>query len=310
MSSTRALPFLKSPKQEIVAIGNDEIGIIHLLKKGGVSPNEKPPELEESQKRAAEIQWLMIDAARRIAQKEGISSKEARKRIFGGATVDETTDVLDKEENDGLAIYDYLTKEEAQMLLNQRDIASEIAIATTTLLIQHRVARPVRVSTTAKSGAKKIEIDPLGFPIPAHSELKFGHVKVSVTEAQEVGSEAIATDALPHNLPAGKIGYLVDPDTGKELLGDPEWTKDDTRAVITEELIRAIHEFYELESQGIRELPEDESDEKKLKSSSTSSLPTSTENPQIGQESTGESNPSESQMNGSAPKTLATSLSG
>jgi len=310
MSSTRALPFLKSPKLEIVAIGNDEIGIVHLLKKGGVSPNEKPPELQILKDRSFEVNWLMLSAAKQLAEKENISTADARKKIFGGADVKEgETEVV----NDGMTLYDYVTKEQAELIMNQGDSSFQIAIATATLLIQHRVAYPVRLATAANSGAKSLTIDTLGFPLPAHSELKFGHIRVLTTEAQEPGSDeqqAIAIESLSSKLAAGKIGYLVDPETNKEMLGDPEWTKDDTKSVLTEELIKALHEFYELESQGIRELPEDEADEKKLRSNSISSSPTSAENLPIGQISSGESSLSESQMNGSTTKTLATSLSG
>jgi hypothetical protein len=75
-------PFSVSKKLEIVPVGTADSGVIYLLKRGGITPNESPVDLQEATRRQAEVTMILMQAVKGCAEKEGISQKEARERVF------------------------------------------------------------------------------------------------------------------------------------------------------------------------------------------------------------------------------------
>ncbi|MBD1995142.1 hypothetical protein H6G00_00680 [Leptolyngbya sp. FACHB-541] len=270
----KLLPFVVQPRTEIRAVGTPEIGVIHLLKKGGISPNENPVDIQQAGTRQAKTQLLLESATKRLADEERITRKEARKRLFAMPVSKEETN--GEAEVDMPSLYDYLSQEEATQLLNLRENHADTAIKAATLFIQHRVAYPVQVTAKAKAGEEKLAIAPLSFEIADGQKIRFGGLRVEVDGYHEPESEELKVKSLKQPLAAEAIGYLQDPDVNKLLLGNSEWSEQDTRDCLTEELILHIHHFYQIEMGGVPEEEEaqpDADEGKNLASSSSVALP-------------------------------------
>ncbi len=300
----KKLPFAVKPRLEIVPVGNPEIGIIHLLKKGGTSPNEDPIDLQEAGTRQAKAMLITEKAIKRLMEQESCSKAEARKRLFAAPVRDaESGEDSEPEES----MYDYLSIEESTELLSLRDNQVDIAIRVATLFIRYRVAYPVQLSATAKPKADKLYVEPLPFSLAEGDRIRFDAFKVEITSSAEEGEEAIAIKPNAPELKRGAIGYLLN-ENGQEKLGSPDWEEADTR-LLTEELIAAIYAFYRMEKGGIPDLQEgseEVGENLTLKPSNSSQI----ERRSTGENSSGDYNTSELQTNGSTPKTLATAPTG
>lgn len=250
----KALPFIVQPKTDIRAIGSPEYGVIHLLKKGSISPRENPIDLQEAGTRQAKVQLMLQQAIKRLAKEEGVSNSEARKRLFAAPVKDAESG---QETDDSASLYDHLSSTEAAELLNLREDTAATALKAATLFIRYRVAYPVQIVSNAQFGVPELTVAPLSFPIADGQKIQFGGIKVQVNGFHEVGAETIAVAAIPQPIADGKIGYLCNFETGKQQIGDPEWTEDDT-AELPEPLILAIYRFYELEMAGLEEEPQQE----------------------------------------------------
>ncbi|MBD3882179.1 hypothetical protein IFO70_10450 [Phormidium tenue FACHB-886] len=236
----KLLPFSTAPKVEIVPIGNPEIGVIHLQKKRGITPNENPVDLQAEGTRQAQTQLLLESAIARLAKEEEISRKEARKLLFDSST---------EADSDAPSMYDYLTPDESKELLNLRDNQAAIAIKAATLFIKHRIAYPVTLTSAVKAEAKTLHAEPLSFEIQAERVLLFDGVRVTVNAYHDAESEEISAK-IPAPLEAGRVGYLCRETGYKPAIGAPEWTEEDTKNYLTEELILEIYNFYQLEMAG------------------------------------------------------------
>lgn len=248
----KRLPFLVQPKQEIVAIGSPEYGIIHLLKKGGISPNENPVDLQEAGTRQAKVQLMLQQAINRLAKEEGISKKEARQKLFKAPVKTAATEAEGAavEVDDETSLYDHLSPEETLDLLNLREDTAKIAIVAATLFIRHRVAYPVQTVSSVRAKASNLAVAPLTFPISEGAKIAFKTCKVEVDGAQDYEAETIATKPIREALTDHEIGYLCN-ESGKYLIGAEDWTEDDTRNTMTEQLIADIYEFYQAEMAGL-----------------------------------------------------------
>jgi hypothetical protein len=246
----KALPFLFAPKTDIRAVGNSEVGIIHLQSKGGISPNENPIDLQKVSSQQAEVQLMLQKAIARLAQQEGISKAEARKQLFAQPVRDAQTGA--ETEDDTLSLYDHLTIEETRELFQLQTNQSETALRAAALFIRSRVAYPVQLAAEVKVKAKQLQVEPLSFAIDDGQQIKFGSVTVTVKGVHEEGCELI--DVLDcQAISKGKIGYLCERGSSKVKIGDPEWTADDTEDCLTEGLIGKIYEFYQQEASGLSE---------------------------------------------------------
>jgi hypothetical protein len=246
----KALPFLVSPKSEIRAIGTLDSGIIHLEKKGGISPNENPIDLQEAGTRQAQMQLMLQGAIKRLAEEKSITKGEARKQLFAMPVRDAETGEQSAE--DVPSLYDYLSPEESALLISLRDDTAAIAIKAATAFIKYRVAYPVQVSGFAKAKAESASVQPLSFPIESGRKIQFGYKKITVRSVAEAGDESLNFEALSDRLEEGAIGYLCG-ENGKIFFGNPMWTELDTRECLTEDLITRIYNFYQAEAAGLSE---------------------------------------------------------
>jgi hypothetical protein len=245
----KALPFLVSPKSEIRAVGTPDIGVIHLQKKGGISPNENPIDLQEAGTRQAQMQLMLQGAIKRLAEEKSISKGEARKQLFAMPVRDASTG---EEAEDVPSLYDYLSPEESAQLISLRDDTAAIAIKAATAFIKYRVAYPVQINGFAKAKAESASVQPLAFSVDAGQKIQFGSKKVTVRTVAETDDEALNFEALSERLEDGAIGYLCG-ENGKVLFGNLDWTEMDTRECLTEDLITRIYNFYQAEAAGLSE---------------------------------------------------------
>ncbi len=266
-------PFAKAPKTEIVPIGNEDIGILYLLKRNARTAKERS-ELDVLEQNQSQGQLALFKLARRIAEERGVSSDEAIGLILGGQGgspillnyVDEMSEFLKfRLENDKL-----------------KDV-----VATT--FIQNRIAYPVLTTAKAVAGSNKIQVAPLPFPLSEGDLIKFDSLKLRVIGSCEPGLEEILVAPLSGNIENERVGFLCDFESEAPLIGDSEWTSEDT-AVLGESLIDAVFDFYQIESSGgVRP----ESEGKARMNQSDSSKNTAQENPLTGENSTGESRATE-----------------
>ena len=299
------LPFVVQPKLDIVPIGNDEIGVIHLLKKGDVSPAENPVDLMEAGTKQAQAALIWERGVDRLAKQQGISNKDARIKL-AGLQIKEAEEGTQVTVDDSESIYNYLQEDEVKQLLSLRENKAETAVKAASLFIRYRVAYPVKLATSAKAKVTTLTVEPIGFPIQAGQKIKFGSIKVEVKEFAEAGSEVLTIPPLSANLNEGSIGYLTDFETGKTMIGFPEWSDEDTASTLTEKLILAVYKFY-MQEAGIDtgEEDEDEDEGKNLTLKPSSESPQ--ENLQTGGECSLNSNTSDAGMNGSTQTTLEVS---
>lgn len=294
-------------KLEFESIGTEETGVIYLFKRGGISPSENPQDVQEMIQRQAEATLIFLQGVRQLAERDGISSEEARRRIFPEKTAEQ-----EEEENrtgltvvaDEVDLYDVLDPVQAKNLILNQENAREVAIRAATLFIQNRLLYPIVLVKDAKAKATNLEIEPLRFGVAIGNKFKIGDVTIESTEEAGFDSELIEVSALPQAFESGTVGFLLDA-TGRVKMGDDQWTEEMTRKYLLEQQITLIYEFYQSEI-GLAS-KEDQETEGNSKTKSLSSSNTSTESRSTGEKSTGESRAMGFGTTGSTPKTLEVS---
>jgi hypothetical protein len=318
------LPFLSQPKEEIVPIGNDDVGVLHLIKRWGISPDENPVELQEGINKQVRLMLLVEKATKRLADEKGISKPEARNKLFAAPVKKADADgdeAVAVEMDEEISLYDYLDQAETVELMGLQGDTDTVAIRAASLLIQHRVVYPVELLEDVPEAVGPTEalVKPLGFEVPREAKFKFIHGFAATTVETAIGSregsEKIVFKGVKTPLKAGWIGYLIDPETNKVKRG-ADWTEADTKEYLTNTLIRAVYDFYRVESGGlpdIKELEEaggDSSGEAET-STSTPLSDSPPENQLTGDESLSDSSISVAETNGLLPgQNLEVSLIG
>jgi hypothetical protein len=206
--------FGKSAATKFVPIGDEEIGIIYLLKRGVIVAKENPTDLQEADRRTARLIVLMRTAGKRLAQSKAIDFKEAVARL--SPRMVEGVQILAQEEME-----DWLSTQEKEEYYTLAASSSAKKKAAT-LFIRHRLGYAVTVTETASAKASDISVEPLRFPLAIGDVIKFGQHRIDVTEPAEIGDERIYTRPLPQLLNAEDVGFLIDPYTGKEKVGMTE----------------------------------------------------------------------------------------
>lgn len=309
------LPFLSQPKEEIVPVGNKDVGVLHLIKRWGIAPDENPVELQEGINKQVRLMLLVEKATKRFSEEKGISKGEARSKLFAAPVkkADDGEAVAVETDADDISVYDYLDQAEVTELIGLQGDTDTVAIRAASLLIQHRVVYPVELleDVPESIGPVEAKVKPIGFDIPRESKLKFVHgfaatiVSTAGTVAKE-GSEVIVLAGPKTALKAGWVGYLIDSETDKVKRG-ADWTEEDTKEYLTNTLIREIYNFYRAESGG---LPDVEDLEETSAAGELTSTPLSGSPPEnllTGAEFISDSSTSVAETNGLAPVTLEVS---
>jgi hypothetical protein len=307
----------QSKKMEFEAIGSDEIGVIYLLKRGGISPSENPQDMQEMIQRQAEATLIFLQGVRQLAERDGITTEQARERLFPTKEPPKTMNdgessaiVLKEPEIvvDEVDLYDVLDPAQAKNLILNQENAREVAIRSATLFIQNRLLYPIVLTQDAKVKNTELSIEPLRFGVAIGNKFKIEEVTIEVTEEADFDSESIAVSSLPQGFDAGTVGFLLDA-TGRPKTGDDQWTEEMTRKHLMEDQISLIYAFYQSEIGVKTDASDDDETEGNLtsKTKSLNSSSTSTESRSTGEKSTGESRAMGFGTSGSTPKTLETS---
>lgn len=308
-------PFQTTKKKlEIVSVGDAETGVIYLAKRNGITPNENPVDMQESMQRQTAATLIFLQAVKNCAEKEGISRAEARELIFPSpkppavaptTETSATSAIVVAEKPKSADLYDYLEPEQAAKLISLQEDSRHVALQAATLFLQHRLAYPIVVTADAKAKSNLLEIEPLRFQVASGNRFKLDDTVIEVAEAASYEVESLVLEPLSQKVVTGTVGFLLDV-TGREKLGDPEWTHEHTRSYLTEAQIEAIYRFYQ-EEIGIASKSDESATEGNSTTISPDLLNINIENLSTGAISTGESKVTESEMNGSTPKTLEVS---
>jgi hypothetical protein len=283
-------PFLGSPKTEIVPVGNEQTGLVYLLKKHGISRNESPTDLENDAKSGAITTALILQAAKNYAAKHSITESAAKDLIFGrqkinvleclegsdkdqwqrlmGAIVDgySAKNGLPKDEAQNLIfaavgqpsvevnVLDYLSREDSEKYLEISGRAQQLPWLATTVMMQTRLVHTLKIVGTVAPGSKTIAIEPAFFPADKGERLR-----VSLSGATASVQLVIAAPVVPgqEQIEVEPVDAEIPEQIGfllgsdrKEKVGLPEWALADSNALLDEQ-VQAIYTFYESEKGGL-----------------------------------------------------------
>lgn len=260
----------KKSRSEVIAIGDENIGIIYLEKRGFISVGERM-EIDDYELSRNKAQIAATKLIKTIAEDKGISFEAAQELLspkpVDGVTVD-NSDI----------IYDYAERF-AELQSLSAIHSNTLAVAIATILIRYRAAYPVQIDYDAAINATALDIVPQSINLRNKQQIAFGSIKVTVRGNQPGDASVIQVEPIEQPLAEGNIGFLVD--GRKYIVGSDEWTIEDTKA-LDENLVSAIYDFYQNERLGwVKPEPV----------ATTSESETEGESLQLtGTESTGESN--------------------
>jgi hypothetical protein len=243
------LPFLVQPKHEIVPVGSPETGIVHLLKKGGITPTENPTDFQMQQQKQADVQILLMTAVKRLAEKEGVSHAEARKRLFA-APVKRADDASSDEDDFQISMYDYLEPDEVKQVMALGENQRAIALRAATAMIRTRMTFPVVfLGNGATNSPTEIEIKPLTFDVSTQDKIRLTDGRfLQVAEYAPTGSELLKVSNSVRPVVEGEVGYLCEAGKQRVQYGWSDWTLMQTEQYLTEPQILAIFRFYQVEA--------------------------------------------------------------
>ncbi len=231
-------PFINSPKPDIQKVGNQSTGYIYLLKKNGLTPNENAVDMQEASRKQAKVSALFLTAIQGYADKHKISEEEAKDIFFSDSNVDINP----------VNYLDAASKEQYLMLLQD---VSDTQYNAATLMIKYRLLYPVEVTAKAKAGSDTIKVSPLAMPLVKGDKLRFTNGFLVVSAVADAGESVVSVEP-GIAVDAGEVGYLIDFETGKERVGDPHWSLNDTRDLLMESQVAALYDFYKSETGGLK----------------------------------------------------------
>lgn len=319
----KLLPFVNKPLEEIEIIGNENTGLLYLVKRHGVTPNENPSDFQEQQKKQQKFLLKLTQRIKELAREEGIPVAEMRRRVMGSAApekaaVEDGATAIEVVDPDEQQMFDYLDEQTAELLFNLQEDKANLAIRAATYMLQYRVVYPIVTRNNVVAGTKTLHIESPQSQIEAHTSIRFGPNKfaeVAETLVPTFGSEeTLLVDELPFELKEFDVGFLCQSGTRKLQVGYSDWTEQDTRDSLSEEMIALLFNFYQKEAGIVADLDETNEEESDTPEDAGNVLNSSNEPLQmtlsIGEISTTDSNGSESETSGSATEILETSLAG
>lgn len=228
----------RKSRSEVIAIGDENVGIIYLEKRGFISVGERM-EIDEYELSRNKAQIAATKLIKTIAEDKGISFEAAQELLspkpVDGVTVD-----------NGDIVYDYAERF-AELQSLSAIHSNTLAVAIATILIQYRAAYPVQIDYDAAINATALDIVPQSINFRNKQQIAFGSVKVTVKGNQSSDVSVIQVEPIEQPLAEGNIGFLVD--GRKYIVGSDEWTIEDTKA-LDENLVSAIYDFYQNERLG------------------------------------------------------------
>ena len=322
----KLLPFVTKPVAQLAPVGNARPVLLSLVRRHGITPNENPSDFQLQQKKQQKFLLKLTQRIKQLAKQEGVPVAEMRKRVMGGTVEEPGKEKLEADEaispevvdDDEQQLFDYLDEETAELLFNLQEDKARLAIRAATFMLQYRVVYPVVVLNNTVAGSKTVNIESPQLVIDSGTSIHFGGRRYLEVAQQLIptseGSETLHVNETSFELAENDVGFLCVP--GKRILlkGYSDWTEDDTRSYLSEEMIALLFNFYQLEAGIIEESFDDNAnsedegqDEGNLLKPSNDQSPTTS---LTGQISTTGSNGSELKTSGSTTEILETSQVG
>lgn len=230
----RFSPFVNQPQYEKVKVGNDETGYIYLLKKGGLTPSENAVDMQELSKKQAKITSMIYTAIKNYAGKHKLSDEDAREIFFSDKV--------------NINPIDYLEPSQQEAYLELVSDVGEQKYKAASLMIQYRLLYPLIIKEKTKAGSTTLKVEPLTYPLAKNDVFQFEGFQVEVADTYNFGATEINVNPVPQNIDLGKVGYLLDFETGKVRSGDPTWNLALTKDMLVESQIAALESFYKSET--------------------------------------------------------------
>ena len=171
--------------------------------------------------------------------------------------------IIESEDDDQL--FDYLDEQTAELLFNLQEDKARLAIRAATFMLKYRVVYPIVSLSNAVAGSKALHIEAPQHPIGKNVSIRFGprsYVETSEPMFPKTSqTETLHTSELLFQVNDGDVGFVCKEGSRDLLVGFPDWTENDTRDSIPEELIGLLFEFYQRESGAISDVEEDGSED-------------------------------------------------
>ena len=159
-------------------------------------------------------------------------------------------------------IFDYLDEQTADLLFGLQEDKAKLAIRAATFMLKYRVVYPIISLSNSVAGSKAIHIQSPQTPIEKNTSIRFGpHNYAETIELLVPGlnqTDTLHVDELPFAIKDGDVGFICQPGSRNLNIGFSDWTEQDTRDEIPEELIGMLFEFYQKEAGIVADLDETE----------------------------------------------------
>ena len=233
-------------KVEIVPVVEVEPGhFIHFAKFGWLQPVVQPRDLREMERKQYRITVLLFTAADELAEREGISSDEARQRFAPTKTAD--GNVVEP-----VNFLDYLNPEQRAEIVTLQQESQEIPQTVATLFTQYRMARGLTVTETDEGSGglrqTKLQVDEPWFSLNQGDRFRFADgTIIEIVSGYSPESGLVGTRPLMRDILPGETAFQLETGGSEYKLGDPEWTLKDTREKMSMAFILSVYRFYKEE---------------------------------------------------------------
>jgi hypothetical protein len=297
-------PFVRSQGTPVkVFTDPDGVGV-HFLSTGSIDGNTNPIDVQEAQRKEAEIAAILLDAVDNLAKEKNVSRNEARE-LFKSQEIDGT-------QVEGLNPIDYLSSEERILFFKLSQETQELPNKIATIFCQHRLLYTIHLTQAADQGTTTLFINEPWFDMQVGNWFKFDNTLIKVLQPYNPDTDTIGVQALSTALNVDAEAHLLQSNRRDFVVGDSSWTDKQTQelSVMSSDgdgQIQAIYQFY-LKEAG--RLTEDETEGESQQQTTLEPLPSLPAS--IGQNSTANvvTTGSQSLMIGSDTRILETAQIG
>jgi len=299
-------PFVRSIGKPVKVFTDAENVGVYFLSTGSIDGNTNPIDIQEGQRKEAELGAILLDAVDNLATQKGISREDARQyfqsREINGSTVAALNPI------------DYLSSDERVRFFTLSQDAQELPERVATVFCQHRLLYTIHILQDVPISSNLAFISEPWFDVQVGQVFKFEQTTLKVVSPYNPNTGTIGIQSISTHLAAQSEGHLLKPNGKEFVTGDPGWSDEQTKelSVMSSSVaggqIQAIYQFYLKEAGRLTDTVDTEmgeSQNQNLENSQT--VPAS-----IGENSTGSVVTTESQtsMNGSESKTLVLAQNG
>jgi len=239
-------PYQVTSNIEIVPVVEVEPDhFIHFAKFGYLQPVVQPRDLKDLERKQYRITVLLFTAADELAEREGISSDEARQRFAPTKTAD--GNVVEP-----VNFLDYLNPEQRAEIVTLQQESQEIPQIVATLFTQYRMAHGLTVTETDEGSGglrqTKLQVDEPWFPLNQGDRFRFADgTIIEIVSGYSPESGLVGTRPLMRDILPGETAFLLETGSSEYKLGDPEWSLKDTREKMSLAHISSVYRFYKEE---------------------------------------------------------------